>query len=111
MTQHRVIKTTDIAAGEIKRVEVDGLAVCVVHAEGGEFFAMKDICSHEAYPLSDGWTYDKEIECGHHNAIFDMTTGEVLSLPATKPIRMYQVVVDGDDVVVSIDDEDEDEST
>jgi nitrite reductase/ring-hydroxylating ferredoxin subunit len=103
MVQHRVVKVSELAPGEIKRVDVDGVAVCVVHSEGGEFFAMRDLCSHEAYPLSDGWTYGAEIECGHHNAIFDMKTGEALGLPATEPISIYPVSIDGEDVVVTMD--------
>jgi 3-phenylpropionate/trans-cinnamate dioxygenase ferredoxin component len=103
MVQHRVAKVNELVQGEITRISIGDMAICVVHTKEGRIFAMRDLCTHESFPLSDGWTYDSEIECGHHNAVFDMETGAVLGLPATKPITIFPVSIDGDDVVVSID--------
>jgi nitrite reductase/ring-hydroxylating ferredoxin subunit len=103
VAKYQVAKTTDLAPGEMKLVEVSGVPVCVVHSQDGPFYAVNDICSHEETSLAEGWTYDSEIECPRHNAIFDLKTGEAVSLPATEPIATYPVTIEGDDVYISLD--------
>ncbi len=70
--------------------------------EGDEFYAVGDRCSHEDYSLSDGevWCEEREIECWKHGSTFSLRTGEPQTLPATKPVPVYEVVVEGDDVKV-----------
>jgi 3-phenylpropionate/trans-cinnamate dioxygenase ferredoxin subunit len=46
---------------------------------------------------------DKTIECWKHGSEFSLETGEALTLPATKAEPVYEVRVDGDDVVVVIE--------
>jgi 3-phenylpropionate/trans-cinnamate dioxygenase ferredoxin subunit len=43
-----------------------------------------------------------EIECWKHGSMFDLRTGEPRSLPATKPVPVYGVKIDGDDVFVEL---------
>ena len=38
-----------------------------------------------------------------HGAMFDLRTGKPLSLPATEPVPVYPVTIDGDDVLVDVD--------
>jgi 3-phenylpropionate/trans-cinnamate dioxygenase ferredoxin subunit len=42
------------------------------------------------------------IECWLHGSQFDMRTGKPTSLPATEPVAIYPVRVDGDDVLVDV---------
>ena len=44
------------------------------------------------------------IECWLHGSQFDMTTGEPKQLPATVPIAVHTVTLDGDDVYVTLAD-------
>ncbi len=92
----------DLPCGQVLRVDVDGLPVCLVHAEDGGYFAIGDTCSHEEASLSDGWTYGHQIECPLHNSVFDLETGSALSLPATDPVPVYPVAVHGHDLLVSV---------
>ena len=71
---------------------------------GDEFHAVDDECSHEDYSLAEGevWADECEIECPRHGSTFDLLTGEPCSLPATQPITVYKVVVDGDSVSVDL---------
>jgi 3-phenylpropionate/trans-cinnamate dioxygenase ferredoxin component len=78
-------------------VEVDGEPVAVART-GGEVFALRDVCSHAEVPLSEGEIYDHTVECWLHGSCFDLPTG----LPATEPVPVYPVKVDGDDVYVAI---------
>jgi 3-phenylpropionate/trans-cinnamate dioxygenase ferredoxin subunit len=102
VADHRVTGLAELPCGQMKRVDVAGTAVCVVHAEDGTFFAINDVCSHEDASLSEGWVYDREIECPRHNSVFDLSTGEATSLPATEPVAVYPIVVDGDDVMITV---------
>jgi 3-phenylpropionate/trans-cinnamate dioxygenase ferredoxin subunit len=44
--------------------------------------------------LSEGELFGTEVECPRHGSAFDVTTGAVLSLPATKPVPVYDVKVE-----------------
>ena len=46
----------------------------------------------------DGYT----IECWLHGSCFDLRTGRPTSMPATVPVPVYPVKIEGDDVLVSI---------
>ncbi len=43
-----------------------------------------------------------EIECWKHGSTFDLRTGDPCSLPATKPVPVYTVRIDGQDVIVEL---------
>ncbi len=84
-----------------KRVELDGTPVSVVRTEG-EVFAINDICSHANVSLSEGEVEDCQIECWLHGSSFDLRTGKPSGLPATRPVPVYPVKIEGDDVLVSV---------
>ena len=71
---------------------------------GDDFYAIGDRCSHEDYSLAEGEVFDeeREIECWKHGSTFDLRTGEPQSLPATKPVPVYDVKVEGGDVKVVV---------
>ena len=58
-------------------------------------------CTHQDFSLSEGEVDEdeREIECWKHGSTFSLETGEPQSLPATKPVPVYDVRVDGDDVL------------
>ena len=99
----RVCAVSDVALGTARRFDVNGTEICVVHCEDG-FHAVSDQCSHEDYSLSEGEVDASgcEIECWKHGSLFSLTTGEPLTLPATQPIAVYEVAVDGDDLLVRL---------
>ena len=106
MTARRVCARDDLASGEARRFEVDGRPVAVVRI-GEEFHAIGDTCSHADYSLSEGEVdaVGCTIECWKHGSAFDLRTGEPESLPATRPVPVYVVTVDGDDVSVEVGEE------
>ena len=78
------------------RLEVDGVAVCLVHADDGTFYAFEDSCPHEGASLSDGFLAGAEIECPLHSSVFDVRTGAVEGPPARRPLACWRVrVADG----------------
>jgi 3-phenylpropionate/trans-cinnamate dioxygenase ferredoxin component len=108
MTAEHVADVTDLEPGEAMRLELDGpdgspLPVALVRDEEGEFHALSDICSHGQVNLSDGEVEGSTIECWLHGSTFDLSTGRPLSLPATQPVPVYLVTVDGERVLVDVD--------
>ncbi len=96
-----LLRRDELASGQARRFDVGDHCIAVVRVED-DFYAIGDRCSHEDYSLSEGevWTDEREIECPKHGSTFDLSTGEACSLPATKPVPIYRVEVDGDDVAV-----------
>ncbi|GAA0260813.1 non-heme iron oxygenase ferredoxin subunit [Cryptosporangium japonicum] len=101
MTYTRVCAVADVEEEGALAVELDGQPVAVVRSNG-EFFAIRDECSHAIVPLSEGDVEDCAIECWLHGSRFDLRSGKPTGLPATKPVPVYPVRVDGDDVLVSL---------
>jgi 3-phenylpropionate/trans-cinnamate dioxygenase ferredoxin component len=99
----RVCSVGDVKPGAAKRVDVEGRRLCVVHI-GDDWYVVGDECSHADYSLSEGdvWEDDREIECPKHGSTFSLTTGDPQTLPATQPVPVYEVRVEGDDVVVTL---------
>jgi 3-phenylpropionate/trans-cinnamate dioxygenase ferredoxin component len=94
----RVCAVADVKPGTASRFDVDGRRLCVVNIEG-TFYVIDDECTHADYSL---WEEEREIECPAHGSTFSLVTGEPQSLPATRPVRVYDVRVDGDGVIVSV---------
>jgi len=93
----RIGALADLPEGTARRVEIGGHAVAVVRI-GDDVYAIGDRCSHQDISLSEGDVLcdDKQIECWKHGSAFSLETGEPESLPATKPVPVYDVrVIDG----------------
>jgi 3-phenylpropionate/trans-cinnamate dioxygenase ferredoxin subunit len=103
VTFQRACALGDLTDGTPLRVEVDGLAVAVVKHDD-EVFAIEDECSHAAVPLSDGDVEDCTIECFLHGSRFDLRTGKPTGLPATEPVPVFPVQINGDDVLIELGD-------
>lgn len=74
---------------------------------GDEVHAIGDRCSHAEASLSEGDVFDDEIECPRHGATFDLRTGKPLSLPATKPVPVYETRTEDGDLYLLLDDQEE----
>jgi 3-phenylpropionate/trans-cinnamate dioxygenase ferredoxin subunit len=99
----RLCGREDLEPGTVRRFDVGPHSIALVRIED-EFYALGDTCSHEDYSLSEGQVFDEEceLECWKHGSTFDLRTGEPRSLPATKPVPVYEVTVEGDDVMVAL---------
>ena len=99
-----VAKTSDVPDPGSKLIEVDGQMLVLIHA-AGRFYAMDDLCTHDAGPLSGGIVrVSGSIACPRHGARFDLETGAAMSMPATKATRVHEVKLDGEDVHVKLSD-------
>jgi 3-phenylpropionate/trans-cinnamate dioxygenase ferredoxin component len=101
MTFTRACGIGDVSQGEALAVQVGGTGVAVVHT-GEDWYAIDDECSHAAIPLSEGDVEGCEIECWLHGSRFDLRTGKPSGPPATEPVAVYPVKVEGEDVLVDV---------
>jgi 3-phenylpropionate/trans-cinnamate dioxygenase ferredoxin subunit len=99
----RLCAPAELEPGSARRFDVGEHRIALVRIED-RFYAVGDRCSHEDYSLSEGdvLVEECEIECWKHGSMFDLVTGEPRSLPATKPVPVYGVLVEGDDVMVEL---------
>ena len=107
MSAQLACMTSDVAPGTALRVELEGpdgtVPVAVARDSDGTFHAVSDICSHGQVSLSDGDVEGSTIECWLHGSTFDLRTGAPLALPATRPIPVYPLTVEGERVLVDVD--------
>ena len=94
MTATVICTLDDLTDGAARRYDIDGSRLALVRV-GEQVFCIQDRCSHEDFSLAEGEVLPEllEIECARHGATFELTTGQPCSLPATKPVAVYDVVV------------------
>ena len=99
----RLCRVDEVPPGEARRFEVGRHRICLVRI-GDDFYAIGDRCSHADFSLADGevWVEEREIECWKHGSTFSLVTGEPQTLPATKPVPIYEVRVEGDQVMLEL---------
>jgi 3-phenylpropionate/trans-cinnamate dioxygenase ferredoxin subunit len=89
-----VAKVEDFLPGTVRTVEIEGTAIAVFNLND-HYYAIEDVCSHEAETLSDGEVEGEEIVCPRHGAHFSILTGAAVSPPAYEPVTTFPVQVEG----------------
>jgi 3-phenylpropionate/trans-cinnamate dioxygenase ferredoxin component len=105
----RLCGVDEVPVGEARRFELDHRPVAVVNLGEEGFRAIDAICSHAHYFLDEG-EVDVDfgsIECPKHGSTFDLGTGRPTTLPATQPVRVWNVKVEDGGVLVDFDDDDD----
>ncbi|MDG2907034.1 MAG: Rieske 2Fe-2S domain-containing protein [Acidimicrobiales bacterium] len=103
MSEVRACALSELADAVAHRVEVGGCPVALVRL-GDTVHAIGDTCSHAEVSLAEGIVDTDEcaLECWKHGSLFSLESGEALTMPATRPVPVYVVRVDGDDVFVAL---------
>lgn len=92
MTFQRACAFADVSDDEGLAVDVGDVQV-VLARDGEDVYALQDLCSHAAVPLSEGEVADCQIECWLHGSAFDLRTGKPSGLPATEPVATFPVEI------------------
>ena len=87
--------------GFLRRVEIEGAAVCLGKTADG-WVAFQDTCTHEECSLSDGELDGGVIVCPCHASEFDLRTGDVLCPPALDPLPIYEARVEAGELQVRL---------
>ncbi len=92
----------NLKPGEMKTFRVSGKVLALANVSG-EIFAVDDVCTHEDCSLGgEGFLDGNAIICGCHGAQFDVTSGKVLTPPATVDLKTYKTKVDGENILVEV---------
>jgi len=92
---------SELVDGMIRPIRVAGKKLIVVR-QGDQVFALVDQCSHENYPLAEGFVQAGKISCSLHGAAFDLASGAALSMPAVESIAVYPVRIEDGMVLIEI---------
>ena len=79
--------------GSQTEVQVGGVGVVLV-CEGGRYYALRNKCSHQDFPLLGGEVSMGRITCVKHGAKFELSSGKAKTLPAVKPVAVYATRVE-----------------
>jgi nitrite reductase/ring-hydroxylating ferredoxin subunit len=95
-----VARTADLAEGTMLMVQVDGVNILLINQDG--LHALQGTCSHEYFELDQGFLSDGSVTCALHLSRFALSDGEALDPPADLPLATYEVVVEGDDIILEL---------
>ncbi len=99
----KVAKTRDLAEGGMVAVTVGDAEVLLARVQG-RYYAISNVCSHADAWLDQGdlrpatW----EVQCPLHQGRFDLRTGKPTAGPPNQPVRVYDVRVEGEDILVGL---------
>lgn len=99
---HDVAGENEFSQTDRKLVDLGGIHQIGIYKLRDGYFAISAWCSHQKATLFNGEVTDHEIECPLHGARFCLRTGRNLSLPAVRPVRRYDVKVDGGRIFIKV---------
>lgn len=97
----RALELSKLPPGTMAGVELEGTEVLLSNL-GGEVYAVEGVCTHEYFPLSQGFLVEERVVCQLHLSQFDLRTGEVQNPPATRPLKTYNVKIEEGTIFVEI---------
>ena len=103
MSLEQVASLDEIEPGTARVVEAGGQSIALCRVEDGDLYAIENRCTHDDGPLGEGELDGDRIECPRHGALFDVTTGRAVTLPAIGKVRCFAVSVDDGQVQIEVD--------
>lgn len=96
---HPVLKTSQLAAGQMKLADLGGTEIVIANVNG-VFCAFSNLCPHEEGPLGEGDLEGEIVTCPWHFSRFNVRTGDVIDGVTDEAVQVYEVRVEGDQVQV-----------
>lgn len=99
----KLAKVSQVQEGKVLSIETRYVRVGLTKLNG-EVLAFEDACSHDGEVISEGQIENGCIICPRHLAKFDLKTGNPLCMPATEPIAIFEIKINGEDIEVNLED-------
>jgi nitrite reductase/ring-hydroxylating ferredoxin subunit len=97
----RVARLEELAAGEPRLVEVNGVRVVLARV-GDSVYACGEVCVHQGGPLSEGTLSGARLACPWHGWQFDLRTGTCLMPTRGGAVPSYPVRIEAGEVWVEV---------
>ena len=97
-TRHELGPIGQVPHGEGRTFVIGGEQVAVFRLRDGSLRAVSAVCPHRGGPIADGQIDGRVVLCPLHMNAFDLTTG--CSTTGAEPLRSYDVLVEGDQIIV-----------
>jgi nitrite reductase/ring-hydroxylating ferredoxin subunit len=98
----KVARLADVPPGTGTAVYAGGRDIALFNL-GGEVVAIGNECPHQSGSLGDGHLDGEIVTCPLHGWEFDARTGACMTVPG-EAVPRFLVRIDGDEVLVEIDD-------
>ena len=97
-----VAKFGEIAAGQMKEVDLGGRPILLANLDG-RYFAFSRQCPHEDADLKTGSLSGTHIRCNNHNYCFDLHTGECVLPRGGPPLTVLPAEERGEDICIRLE--------
>jgi len=97
----KVAKADELGINQMMLIHANGKRIVLGRTEQ-EFIAFDDFCTHSGGSLADGVMICGTVQCPWHGSQFDCKTGTVKAGPAKKPIPVYAVTVEDNNVFIKV---------
>ena len=95
-------QSEDIDQGSVENFEHEEIDYAIYHLNSG-FFATQGhcFCEEQAF-LSEGTIDGEELECASCGRTFSIVSGDSISDPETKPLKVYDVDEEGGNLYLNL---------
>ncbi|NLU71325.1 Rieske 2Fe-2S domain-containing protein [Streptomyces sp. HNM0575] len=97
----RVARSGQVPEGVVRRFFAGDVELAVARHEG-TVHVSSNYCTHLDCLLSSGKVTQDGLLCSCHGSVFDFATGEPLSPPATRPIRIHPSKEENGEILVAL---------
>ena len=96
----KVAQVDEVLPGDMRLVEFNDERVLLVNLDGN-FYAVSEMCPHAGGLLSEGDLEGESVGCPLHGSLFSVKTGMVETPPADEDLTVYQVKIEGGDILIA----------
>lgn len=97
----QALPLSKLQENSIATVDLDGKHILLARL-GDEVYAVEGYCTHEETDLGNGFLIEDRIVCPLHLSQFNLKDGQVMNPPATRPLRKFNVKIEGDIIFVEV---------
>ena len=96
----KVAEISELSSGR-KEITIEKNKILLLNLNE-KIYAIGSRCPHRGLSLAQGKIEGNIITCPYHGSHFDVTTGQVVKGPAKEGLPIYEVKVEGKDILISI---------
>jgi nitrite reductase/ring-hydroxylating ferredoxin subunit len=97
-----VARAGELAAGQMKEIDLGGRQVLLAFAEG-KYFAFARQCPHEDADLKNGVIEGAKVRCANHNYCFDLNSGACVLPQGGPPLTVLPTEARGEEISIRLE--------